>query len=417
MPSSASQVRQNAGKSAYDRVFWLTYASNSALMISGSMMFRYSDFVTVLSDGATNTEHILGWIVGLGATGSIAMRVFQGVAIDNLGAGIVWVCSLVSIALTFWGHLFIQHVDTPPIFLIRILYATSVAGAFGASITFVSLRAPEGRIAELIGVLGSSGFLGMAIGPSIADFILQPGYVDLPHVHLLFKTELAIVTFATLAAFAANIQAPAPKRRPSLVKRPPAWWIVRRYHPGAILLMGLAMGIGIWIPFVFVRPFAESLNVDGIGPFFFVYAGTAFMVRIFTRTLPDRWGVRPTVTMGMCFLALSMFAYLIAIDKWLLLVPAILGGVAHAFVFPAAVAGCSLSFPVRYRGLATTLMLAMFDLGGLIGPPAFGSILKCTRDFGLPEYKITFASTGATLLVLTGLYAAASRKVSSTKGT
>ena len=410
MPSSASQDRSNANKSAYDVSFWLTYVSNTGLMVSVSMMFRYADFVSVLSQGSDDTEHLLGWIVGIGATGSIAMRMIQGVAIDRLGAGRVWVCSLIAAALTFWSHQFIQQVDTPPIFLIRILFATSVAGAFGASITFVSLRAPEGRIAELIGVLGSSGFIGMAGGPYVADWILRPGQVDLPHIHLLFKTAAAIVVFSAVSAFAANVKASPARKRSSLGNRPPAWWLLKRYHPGSILLMGLAMGIGIGIPFNFVRPFSESLDVSGIGPFFLVYAGTAFVVRIFTRTLPDRWGVRPTVTMGMCFLAISMFAYLIAFNRWLLLVPAIFGGIAHAFVFPAAVAGCSVSFPVRYRGLATTLMLGMFDLGNLVGPPTVGTILKLTRDLGLPDYEITFALAGATLLALTAIFVATSRK-------
>lgn len=384
-------------------------------MIAVSMLFRYSDFVMVLDDD-NQYEHILGWVVGTGAIGSIVMRVFQGMAIDRFGAAIVWSGSLLAVVVSLIIHLYITRIDTPAVYIVRIMYATSVAGAFGASITFVSKRAPAGRIAELIGVLGSSGFLGMAGGPFLADSILRPGQIDLPHVHSLFRFA-ALVTFmaAVCAIIAGQSEVKRPRRQGS---RPPVWWILKRYNPGAILLVGFGMGLGIGIPFVFVRPFADTLNVDGIRWFFVVYATTAFIVRIYTRTLPDRWGVRPTVLLGMAFMAASVLSYLLATNGWLLMIPALFGGVAHAFVFPAAVAGCSVSFPMRHRGLATTLMLTMFDIGNLVGPPTVGSLLRATRAASLPDYEISFAIVTAVLLSLTAVYAAAAnRNVCSTSGT
>lgn len=400
---------------AYDRAFWLTYGANTLLMVAVSMLFRYSDFVAVLTEHAQH-EHLLGWIVGIGASGSIIMRMFQGVAIDRFGAGLIWSLSLSGVVLSLVWHLYVMRVDTPTVFLARMLYATSIAGSFGASITFVSLRAPAGRIAESIGVLGSSGFLGMAIGPAVADLVLRPGHVDLPHVHDLFELAAAVTGGALICSLAAGRGSAKPQFRTR--SRPPTWWILRRYNPGAILWIGFAMGLGIGIPFVFVRPFADTLNVDGIRWFFIVYAATAFSVRIFTRRIPDRWGVRPTLILGMSFMAASMLSYLVATNGWLLMIPAFLGGTAHEFVFPAAVAGCSVSFPVRYRGLATTLMLTMFDIGSLVGPPAVGNLLKAARWFELPDYEITFFAVSFALVILTARYAAAAkRKVCSTSGT
>ena len=72
------------------------------------------------------------------------------------------------------------------------------------------------------------------------------------------------------------------------------------------------------------------------------------------------------------------------------MLPATLGGIAHAFVFPAAMAGGSLAFPNRYRGLATTLMLTMFDLGMLIGQPLVGSLVHLARQAGWPAYPTMF---------------------------
>ena len=45
------------------------------------------------------------------------------------------------------------------------------------------------------------------------------------------------------------------------------------------------------------------------------------------------------------------------------------------FVWP----GESLAFPIWYRGIATTLILTMFDIGNLVGQPAVGSILTLAK--------------------------------------
>ena len=87
------------------------------------------------------------------------------------------------------------------------------------------------------------------------------------------------------------------------------------------------------------------------------------------------------------------------------MIPASLGGLAHAFVFPAAMSGGSLSFPIRYRGLATTLMLTMFDLGSLVGQPVVGSIVHFAKLFGWPAYPTMFVSVAIFLATVTVIFA------------
>ena len=79
------------------------------------------------------------------------------------------------------------------------------------------------------------------------------------------------------------------ERRSVVTRRLPMLKIIQRYHPGMILLVGIAMGIGISIPFSFLRTFAADLGIDNIRVFFLVYAIVAFTTRILCRRLPDRW--------------------------------------------------------------------------------------------------------------------------------
>ncbi len=259
-------------------------------------------------------------------------------------------------------------------------------------------------MAELIGMLGSSGFIGMAIGPTLADLVFGSGEVTRTHVQRMFLLAgtMGMISFACAAlATGGHI-------RPPRKKKPPAIWLIRRYHPGVLLLVAAAMGLGIGLPGTFLRPYAESLGVAGIKTYFLVYTATAFVVRIAARRMPEQYGNRPFILAGLSSLAGSMLLYLLAADIWSLAIPAVLAGVAHAFLFPSVMSGGSLTFPPRYRGLATTLMLSMFDLGMLIGQPAVGGILELSRGLGWLPYPTMFVSVAAVIALIGVIYAAAS---------
>ena len=82
---------------------------------------------------------------------------------------------------------------------------------------------------------------------------------------------------------------------------------------------------------------------------------------------------------------------------------------AHALLFPAVVGGGSGAFPKRYRGLGTTLMLAMLDGGNLIGQPAVGGIIEAAKLLNMPSYPTMFITVSVLMVVVAVFYAVASR--------
>lgn len=397
-PTSASQPDEST--SAYDSVFWLTYLANSALMVAVGLLFRYSDFVFV----SGGDEFELSWIIGIGTVGALSMRVFQGVGIDRFGPRRVWLLSLTLFVASVLAHLLITSVHSPAVYFARIAMLTGLAGAFGASITFISLRVPGRRMAEMIGTLGSSGFVGIALGPLLGDFIAGSGEVTRPDVQRIFTAAAVSGSISLLATFAAT----RGQLRRRLRRQPPPHLLIKRYHPGVMLLVAAAMGVGISLPMVYVRPYAQQLGIDGIKSFFLVYAAVAFTVRISTRRLPERIGVRPMILMGFGSLAVSALLYMVVAVEWQLAIPAVFAGIAHAFLFPSVVSGGSLTFPPRYRGLATTLMLALFDFGNFVGQPILGGIHRTSRLIGLPPYPSMFVAVAGLLVTVGGIYAVVS---------
>ena len=401
-----SSSKPQETRRVYGRSFWAAYASNTALMIAVSLMFRYSDFVEAIGGNTAD----LGWITGLGTAGAICVRLIQGDAIDRLGARTVWVLSMTMYVVSLVLHTQIRTVAGIEVYLVCFLMYASLAGAFGSSLTFVSLQAPPLRVTEVIGMLGSSGFVGMAVGPIIGDLIYANDGATLVAdslfswtVHQLMWTAAA---FGAVSLVTAVIATWGKVGRPQHVpRRPPSYRLVRKYQPGFLLVVAAGMGLGIGLFHVFVRPFAEHIGVEHLRVFFLTYSVVAFTVRLSTRTLPARLGEDGMIYVGYGAMSLAMLSFVFVDSEWGLVLPALIAGTAHAFLFPAVVASGCYAFPMRYRGLATTLILAMFDTGNLLGRPVLGQAVSYFETWGWDGYRVMFVGVAVLLVSIATCYA------------
>jgi MFS family permease len=382
---------------AYGAAFWFAYGSNILLMVAVSLLFRFSDFVSVLG----GSERDLGLIVGVGMVGSLIMRLAQGKAIDRYGARAVWVIAMTLVSITLGLHLLVQRVDGPGVYALQIVYRASLSGVYGASITYVSLRAPVSRMAEVIGVLGSSGFIGMALGTQLGDYLCREQTLTRAHLDGLFLTATGLAFLSLVFAWLSTRGLVRPIHR----AQPPMIWLIRRYHPGTMLLMSFAMGVAVALPFTFLRPFTVELGMKTIGTFFACYTATAFVTRVLLRRLSERIGLRNTVVVGMALMIVGILLYLPVRLPWQLAFPGIVAGAAHALLFPAIVAGGGTAFPTRYRGLGVTLTLGMFDLGALIGAPLAGSIVEGARTIGWSPYPTMYLTVASLMAMMTVVFA------------
>lgn len=380
----------------------MAYVANSLVMVAIVLLFRYADFVTLLG----GAEFHLGWIVGLGMVGSLLMRSFLGRAIDEWGPRAVWAGSLLLFSTASFGHLALSTCHGPAIYLLRIALFSAVAGIFGSAMTFISGRTSQDRMAELLGMLGTSGFVGYIVGSQLGDFLLAGPAVDRSQVVVMFTMAgllaLAAVPFALLATVGHPLRRNHRSRR-----RLPMLGLVRRYQPGTVILVGMATGAGLHLPGIFLRPFAAEMDIGRIGLFFSVYAPAAILTRVLTRRLPERLGLRFMILLGLSGVAVSQLLFLAVTSPWMLILPGIVYGFSHAILFPSAVAAASGAFPDRHRGLGTTFALATHDVGQLIGAPLAGLVVHYAAALGLPGFAAMFV-TMASLTVLVAFTFAAS---------
>lgn len=400
---SSGEIEYISGSSPYGLPFWLAYLSSFLVAVGAAILIRFGDFVTMLGGDELN----LGWIVGVGMVGSLLMRVGMGVGIDRYGPRIISLGSLVVLAVICAAHLSIHTCHGPAIYLLRIVYCSALAGIYGASITFVASRAPTSRMAEIVGMIGTAGFLGNIVGTQLGDVLRGSGVLERPRIDTMFFVAAAMAVLAVPSTWLAMRHQVC---RPPAV-HPPMLQLLRRYQPGMVLLVVVAMGVGLNLPFTFLPTYAAHLGISGIALFFTTYAVTAVITRVLTRSWPQRLGLRTMVLLGSVGLTFSLLAFLLVVEQWHLMLPGIGYGMSHAVLFPATVAIGNLRFPEEHRGLGTTLILAMWDIGSLVGMPAAGAIVHYSEMAGLAPYAVLFCLM-ASFVALVGIgYSVASRPV------
>ncbi len=407
-PDSLPPISPPGQKSGpYGVTFWRAYMANLLVMVAMALLFRYADFVTLLG----GSEWHLGWIVGTGVMGSLIMRLVLGAGIDRYGPRRVWLASLGLLAASCFAHLLVHRCDGPSIYVLRILFCSAAAGVFGSTVTFISGTAPLRRMAEMIGMLGTAGFFGIVLGTQLGDLLCGTEVIQRNQVDRMFLVAGSLA----LAAMAFAATATQGSAAPAIRRRPPLFWIIRRYHPGTVLLVGIVMGVGIGLPTTFLRTYAAELGIAKIGLFFAVYSPTAILTRLLTRRLPERIGLMPMILLGLTALVTGQLLMLVVRSEWYFVLPGIGYGVAHAILFPTVIAAGSRTFPNRHRGLGTTLMLAMYDVGQLIGAPSAGAIVHFSSNWGLSGYPTLFV-VASILLSSVGLIFALTGRRQSNQG-
>ena len=378
------------GSRIYDRRFWLASISNFCTAVTVAILFRYADLIERLGGG----ELELGWIVGVGMSGSIVIRFILGHTIDRHGARRVWLVSLAVLATTCFAHLLLSSCHGLAIYALRILFVSSVAGVFGSSLTWVGSRVPRHRLAETIGALGASGFVAWALGNFLGDLLSRGPY---PIETLFIAAGLfAILAMGFCLGATAGYRAHVDPTHGSMVR------LLWRHSSRVVLLVGVGTGLAIGLPGTFLRTFTAELGITTMGLFFAVYAAVALTVRISSRRFPERFGLAPVILLGLVLMCLGLLSFLLVKTTWQLAIPAAVLGCAHAIVFPPTIAASTLSFPEHCRGLGTMLILAAYDLGILIGSPLSGAIIGYSGQYGLAPYPTMFI-TIASLLGLISL--------------
>ncbi|NNJ27467.1 hypothetical protein LzC2_35720 [Planctomycetes bacterium LzC2] len=379
----ASPLRSRS--EVYHAAFWVAFAANMLVVSSNALTFRFAELVNFL-DG---TEGLAGLTVSVATLGAVLARFKIGEAIDRLGVRKVWaacsglgVCGALILAAagplaealpTGAGPTRTWLSERLPIFAGRLLFTVGLAGQFGCSLVHIQNIVPASRRTEAIATFGSSGFLGMMTGTVLGDVIFHHSVGASRYVALFGASAACGLTYLLFTLYLTRTYRHEPP-----TERTGAITLLRRHWPGPVTWVGGAMGLGFAVSTVFLTRFATARGLPGIFPFFMGYALSAFTFRVLTRRWSEKVGRHRMIDFGLAGQTVGFVSLPFVTEGWHLVPPAILIGFGHALLFPAVVSLGTETYPLRYRGTASTLILGFFDLGMLVCAPVLGGIV----DFG-----------------------------------
>jgi MFS family permease len=372
----------------YTARFFGVFAALMLFMTGVALQFHFGQYVAYLGHGVD----ILGRLLSISMLGTLLIRLFIGRWIDRLGCRPVWLVGTCVVAasvgiMQFTGHLW----------LIAVLRATmqmATAAVMTTVAVMAAQMAPPLRRAESIGSMGLAGFTGMMVGPTLGDWIFAQGAESIVAYRVFFCASalcsllagglMLMVPVTEVSSSKPVALMPHDTRGSSQLR------VIQAHWPGTVLLIAMAFGMASCVHSMFLERLAEARGFENIKVFFLTYAPTAIVLRVLFRRVPQRIGRTRTLAGGAVLFVSGVSCLTLVRSEAGLVLPALLMGAGHCFIFPSMIDLGAGALPTSYRGTGTALVLACGDLGMLIG---FGSLGELIDAFGFT----------AGLLLLAGL--------------
>jgi len=345
------------------------------------------------SIGAADT--FLGLIVSVSTFTGLVSKPLFGIFSDRWGRRL-WL--LVALAFFVGVPFLYPFVQTPEqLFVLRIIHGFATAIFGPVTLAYVAESMPD-NLAESLGWFGMARSGGYIIGPAVAGWLLltmRPEYV---FTVIGLISALAIVPILTLKSHDATLE----KRKNKPLGQQMVATLQSSIVTPALWLSG-ALEAVTFIALYTVKAFLPVFALDAgvsvvlVGLFFSVQEAAHVIVKPFGGRIGDRIGHLLNIIIGIVLLALGLFSlgYVTGIGLFL---PALLMGVAQAFVFPSTVALVSEQITETHIG-AGMGFIGMWQNFGKVAGPVLGGLLISQLGF----QPVLLLLAGSLVVSATGL--------------
>ena len=371
----------------YTPAFAALFIANLCTVASFAAFFLFPLFIT--AHGGNRQD--IGIIMGVFALASAACRPWVAEMIDRIGRKRSYTVGCLIMTLLPLLHLFFSGPLENyywPLMLLRILHGIGLAICFTAVFTFILDLIPTERLNEGIGMFGTSGLIGLAIGPAIAEPVLEN-----------FGYPAFFLTASGLAAFGLLLHLPVRDRhseQPHQEIPAPSFFALLKQRK-QLVCGGLAMifGFGLAATGSFVAPLAQERQLGFISFYYIAYSCAAVGIRFVAGRLADRLGEKQIIPWGLILAASGLLLMPFVHGNLLLLTVGFIFGIGHGLLFPSLNAMAVRNEPYAVRGKITGIFTGGIDAGAFCGSLLLGVIGE------LAGYSALFICAG--LVVLTGL--------------
>jgi len=345
------------------RPFALCFVANLLQGLAFNLFLHFPGFLKGL--GASELE--IGAITALTAVAAIALRPATGRAMDRRGRRVViLVGGVVNVAAV---SLYLTVVSIGPwLYFVRIAHGLAEALLFSSLFTYAADHVPAARRTQGLALFGVSGMLPISLAGTLGDWLLpRHGYAA------LFLCSLGLALASLLSSLPLR-DGPRPELQPGAPVGFRAALGQRDLLP--LWLLGTSFSVALTAFFVFIKTFVDATGIGTVGGFFTAYTGSALALRLFLGWLPDRAGPKRVLVLALLALIVGFAALARARSGFDVALAGFLCGIGHGFTFPILFGLVVSRAPEANRGASLAIFTALFDLGVLVGGPAFGAVIE-----------------------------------------
>jgi len=362
----------------YSRGFWL---------LALGVLFYMTSFNLLIPELNTIMEHLgagdkKGLVFVFFSIAAAISRPISGKLSDTIGRKKVMYIGVVLGALTC---VFYPYIESVLLFLfLRLAHGFSAGFHPTGATAMVTDLLPAHKRGEGMGIWGVFISVAFGMGQVVSTPIVQTfGY------QALFIIAALFACIAGLLLLKIKETLPREQQRAfssELLRLRSSEIIDVSVRPSAILMF-LSASCSSLI-FVVTPDLAGFLAFENKGIFFGFYTMSTLLVRLFTSSLSDRIGRRPTLLIALSLLGISMYLLAISDTQTLFLTTALLYGVATGICSPTLMAWMAdLSDPKR-RGLGSGTLFIALEGGFMFGPAISIFTYKSTLESIFPTFLI-----------------------------
>ncbi|MEW5721855.1 MAG: MFS transporter [Thermodesulfobacteriota bacterium] len=247
---------------------------------ASALFFLLPLFIT--DHGGTKAD--IGLVMGVMALAGVLSRPLVSNMVDRLGrkrstaAGCLILAVLPLIYLLFSGPLAGFYL---PLLLVRAIHGLGEALFFTASFTYIIDIIPEPRLNEGIGMFGTSGLVGMAVGPMIGEAVIRAYGFPVYFLTTSFMSALGLILLFPLP----ESFVPAGRGRTD----PSFFSVLFRRRIFLLTTLAALFGVGLAGYGGFVAPYGQELGLPFVSLYFLAYSAAAVLVRLFAAGWPTAW--------------------------------------------------------------------------------------------------------------------------------
>lgn len=344
-----------------------------------------NDFITRL-DG----ENYKGMIFLLFSVSAAISRPFSGKLTDTIGRK-----KVMYIGVAFGTLVLISYpLSLSVLFFLSLRFLHGFSAGFlpTGSTAYVTDILPSEKRGVAMGIYGTFMSVGFGFGNYFSGWI-----IDLFGYNGLFAVAAGFCLLAgILISFVQEtLKNPIPFKW-SLLK---VKWndVLEPSVRPAVIVMFLST-IGTGFVFVTTSDISHYLNIYNKGHFFLFYMLSTIIVRLFSGSLSDRIGRRPTMIIGLSFLIFSL-VLVASSEEWIQYTAgAIFYGVSTGITSPTIMTWMADLCPPDRRGVGSGSLFIALEIGIIIGSSI--SLLIYDNSFATISILFYIGSTMALLAII-----------------